>query len=222
VQKSPLGQGKKMKTIKLYHGTRADPESLKEYGLLAGGLDRTEKDPRTQKYIVNKERTLQRILAEFGLTKSDIPEWCYRGELEYEANLPIHIHFCLNFKNAEGYSFMGGEPAYCIRSNILTWLEIKRIAKNKKIIPEEVTMDMIPKEILWKIKEWAAKINGSQRHVVETEIELNDDRIEKSALETIHKLEKFKNRFKDIFETTAMEIRYYGDISPNKLKIHSV
>lgn len=57
----------KEKKMILFHGTRADVESIRERGLLAGGLDRTVKDPATGNYVVNKERTLERVLARFTL-----------------------------------------------------------------------------------------------------------------------------------------------------------
>ena len=88
--------------IYLFHGTRASPASILERGLIAGGLDRECEDPITTKYLVNKEATLKRVLAEFDLRKEDVPEWTYRGELSYEMDRPIHTHFELSFDNACG------------------------------------------------------------------------------------------------------------------------
>ena len=201
--------------VVLFTGTRADVNSLRKFGVLAGGLDRPlDIDPLTQKYVVNKERTLKRVLDEFGLEKWQVPRWCYEYELQYEKDEPIHIHFCLNFENAQGYSDMGGEPAYCIRENILNWLNNIN--------------DMPPKEnieLKKSISEQAKLGNGIKRYVVVTIVNLNDPRLQKDFLNIISHwlglIQSKKLTEQEIerycFQESAYEVRYYGDIKPKDI-----
>lgn len=194
-----------MKTIKLYHGTRANPDSIMALGLLAGGLDRVESDPIEQVYRVNKERTLQRVLKEFNLTKAQVPEWTYRGELEYEEGYPIHIHFEINPENAKGYADMGGEPAYCIRRNLMIWL-----AGISNVSQIEV------KDQLKEINKKAKEVNGPQPYLVEVELNWDDPRIDKDAKKSIERILEFKGSLDNWGHT--LEVRYYGDVPPENIK----
>jgi hypothetical protein len=209
-----LDRVRKGKVI-LFHGTRAKPDSLRKLGILAGGLDRPlDIDPSTQKYPINKERTLERVLTEFGLKKSEVPNWCYKGELQYEENEPIHIHFCLNFDSATGYADIGGEPAYCIRKNILSWLS--GIADEPYYKYRELHRSLSNK----------AKIsNGKKSYVIVVERNLNDPRLEnefresvKQWLEVIDKGTLTEDEVEQhCFQRSSYEVRYFGDIKPEEI-----
>jgi len=202
-----------MKKLRLYHGTRANPELLLKHGLLAGGLDRTEPDPIDQVYRVNKERTLERVLNEFGLSKHQVPEWIYRGELQYEEGTPIHTHFELNPDNAAGYADMGGEPAYCIRYNLLIWLAG---------ISDRSCVEI--REQLQELKRQAKLANGPVPYVVEVEIDFDDPRLEQDARDMIGRVEqaiaegKIKRSIEEFWKMGAHEVRYFGDVPPEKIK----
>ena len=203
------------KEILVFHGTRADPNSIREKGLIAGGLDRKIKDPLTERYIVNKEATLQRVLGEFGLRKEEIPEWCYRGELQYEKDDPIHIHFEMSFDNAIGYADMGGEPAYLIRYHIRTWLEAKKLGD------ETTCLWHLDRKLSREVNRWAKEANGKHTYVVAVKLDLDDPRVDKQAVETIRRIEKVLQEGKfhvgeDIWKH-PMEIKYYGDIAPERI-----
>lgn len=211
--------------IIMFHGTRADPKSIREKGLLAGGLDRIVQDPMTEKYIVNKEATLQRVLEEFWFTdKSQIPEWCYKGELNYEKDEPIHIHFELNYENVKGYADMGGEPAYCIRRHILMWLEmLKWAVVNDEDLSEGEDYSWVSKEMREYINNFAKESNGEKCYVVAVKLDLNDPRLDKRGTDAIYRVRKaiaegkVKRTEKEFWQTSAWEIRYYGDIAPEDI-----
>lgn len=209
-----------MKEVILFHGTRANPKSIMEKGLLAGGLDRKVKDPITEKYIVNKETTLQRVLKEFGLKKEEVPEWTYSGELEYEKDLPIHIHFENSFANACGYADMGGEPAYCIRRNIMDWLDMKKLGNDEDVLYSQGE-EGLKRHKVNNAK--AKKANGSICYVVAVKIRLDDSRLEQRAKDTIRRVKEVmkKGLIKDSWykwwNRNSHECRYYGDIKPEDI-----
>jgi len=182
--------------------------------LLAGGLDREAKDPLEQRYITNKEKTLTRILSEFGLKKEEVPTWIYSGELEYEANQPTHIHFCLNFNNAAGYAWMGGEPAYCIRRALLEWLALKELG-------DQDDMSLLSRVKREEIDLKAATANGPKQYVVVVRIQLDDPRLEQSTRELITRYEKLSDEgrylYKDLLAQSTWEVRYFGDIAPTNI-----
>ncbi len=204
----------KMKELMLFTGTRANPESIKKNGLLAGGLDRGDIDPLTQKYIINKEKTLARVLSEFGLVKKDIPDYIYRGELEYEANRPTHIHLCLDFNNAAGYSWMGGEPAYCIRRNLLEWLALRELGG-------ELDLSKLGRARLNEIDYQAAMANGPKQYVVVVKIRMDDPRLEQDTKDLIARFEKLVEErgfvMRDLLKHSTWEVRYFGDIAPENI-----
>lgn len=198
-----------MAKLTLYHGTRANPELIRKHGLLAGGLDRDKVDPATQKYVVNKEKTLKRVLAEFNLTKGKVPAWIYRGELEYESDKPIHLHLEMCKENAKGYADMGGEPAYCIRYNLLIWLN--KLHKHLASDPR-----------LKELNRQAKLANGPVPYVIKVEIDEEDPRLDPMAKETFTRVRqaiaegKIKRTFEEFWDHPC-EIRYFGDIPPDKI-----
>lgn len=199
--------------ILVFHGTRADPESIRKRGLIAGGLDRKVKDPTAERYIVNKKATLQRVLNEFGFEKKDVPEWCYSGELEYEKDQPIHVHFEMSFDNAIGYADMGGEPAYIFRYSIMSWLEAKKLGD------EETALSYMDKKLSEKVNARAKEGNGKHTYVIAVKLDLDDPRIDEQAVNRIRKIEKAIEEGKvgkEIWRQ-PMEIRYYGDVSPERI-----
>jgi len=203
-----------MKEVILFHGTRANPKSITEKGLLAGGLDRKVKDPLTEKYIVNKETTLQRVLKEFGLKKENVPEWTYKSELNYEKDQPIHIHFENSFVNACGYADMGGEPAYLIRKGIMDWIRMREIGDEETVLyhtdPERAKLH----------NKIAKEANGKTCYVIAVRIKLDDPRLEKRAKDIILRVKKamddglIENDWLKFWNRNAHECRYYGDIKP--------
>jgi hypothetical protein len=192
----------------LYHGTRANSDSIRQQGLLAGGLDRGAIDPITQKYVVNKEKTLARVLAEFGLRKDQVPSWIYQGELEYEKDEPLHLHFELSFENVKGYADMGGESAYCIRKNLLIWLN---------------GIENMKDPLVKNLDRQAKEANGLIPIIVKIEVNENDPRIDRRIKETWARVrqiiaeDKIKDTFEEFWESQSHEVRYYGDIPPDKI-----
>ena len=205
-----------IKDIILYHGTRASPTSIRELGLIAGGLDRTVKDPLTEKYIVNKERTLQRVLDEFGLKKDDIPPWVYQGELDYEKDEPIHIHFEISLDNATGYADMGGEPAYVMRNHIMNWLDMKRLGDIETCLWAQGEEG---KRLHKENNRRAKLVNGEKTYVVVVKLSLDDGRMDTRAKQTLWRMYKaYEDGLvgKSVFNH-AYEVRYYGDIAPEDI-----
>lgn len=203
--------------LRLYQGTRANPTSIRELGLLAGGLDGNGYDPLDRKYIVNKEATLKRVLKEFNLEKGDVPEWTYKGELEYEQDLPTHIHFEMSFDNALGYADMGGEPAYVIRYYIACWIVGKimsLLGHDPAVMPWNYDRDLHD-----QINRWAKEQNGPKRYVVVVEVDTEDPRVDPVAVEKVERIQRLVDEGEldeDVWKS-PYEIRYFGDIPPDKI-----
>jgi hypothetical protein len=195
----------------LYHGTRGNPESILEHGLKPHGLDSS------------KEETIDRVLSEFGLTRETVPEWVWKGELEYERRRGQgHSHLCLNTETAAGYSNMGGEPAYVIRRNVLRWLNQDKVDKLWEQDRRNGTHEL--NKFLNVLDREAKEATGKTRYVLTLDVDPNDPALEKDVFETIKNFEKAEKRgelekgdLDEFLKNDTYEVRYYGVISPHKI-----
>lgn len=211
----------------LYHGTRANPESIRKYGLLVHGHDGS------------KEETCDRVLTEFGLTREQVPSWVYQGELDYERGRADHSHLCVNRGTASGYADMGGEPAYVIRSHVLLWLNQRRLSalrywdEKKKRVTWDCRANGKERALRRELNEQAKMKNGHRKYVLTINIDDDDPLLEKDVFEVIGRLREFDNKngprhdgkgwLEHFFEGDPFEVRYNGNIPPEWiLKIEEV
>ena len=97
----------------LYHGTRLDKETI-----LKEGLKRPDYN-----------RLIDEVLARYGYTKDDIPEWIWKMELDYRLEeykefspeFKPYLAFTLNHDQARDYAYMGGEFEYLLIQRLLAW-----------------------------------------------------------------------------------------------------
>ncbi len=195
----------------LFHGTRANPDSIIERGLIPHGLDNS------------KEGTIDRVLAEFGLTRDTCPDWVWRYELLYERERgQDHSHLCLNKPTAAGYADMGGEPAYVVRLHVLQWLNRHKIAALEAWDKKKGTHKA--QEFKRQLNSLAESSNGPSRYVVGVRVDADDPVLEKDVFGVLKRVDKLdqergpdSNVFQEFTDTDPYEVRYYGTIPPEKI-----
>jgi hypothetical protein len=195
----------------LYHGTRGNPESILEHGLKPHGLDES------------KEATIDRVLAEFGLTKETVPEWVWKGELEYEKQRGQgHSHLCLNTETGAGYSDMGGEPAYKIRQGILWWQNHDKLEELRSRDKQRGTHEY--NDFMNALDKKAKETTGKTRYLLTLDVDPSDPALEKDVFDVIKKFEEAKKRgeieegdLDEFLRNDPYEVRYYGVVPPQKI-----
>jgi len=173
--------------MKLYHGTRTPPDKILEEGLVLGGG-------------MTKEERRDKILKEYGLELKDVPEWTWKGELEYEKDRPPHLHMSLNLPTAAGYAHQGCETECQIRRHLKIWqkdLDNLPLALTRKLMP------LIDKEALEEI--------GKQPYVYE--IEVPDDWITKEDHKRVESIKHIPGEI----EFTAAEVHMEHNIPPEMI-----
>lgn len=145
----------------LYHGTRLEKETIVKEGL---------KRP-------DYNRLINEVLARYGYTRKQVPEWTWKNELDYRLEeykqfspeFQPYLAFTLSYQQAEQYAWMGGEFEYLLIYNLFLWkasnsegitsLDAQRAREKAvrgrgimKVVTIDIPQEYIPKLTLEKIE----------------------------------------------------------------------
>ena len=173
----------------LYHGTRLDKETI-----LKEGLKRPDYN-----------RLIDEVLARYGYTREQVPEWIWERELDYRLEeykefspeFQPYLAFTLNYGQAKQYAWMGGEFEYLLIYYLVLWKFQAATAEGV------VSLDKAE-----EAREEAIKGRGTMKVVT---VNVPEEYIPQGELE---RMEKIRSVGYDPYEKFVWNIPIFRDIPP--------